>query len=465
MILIKKKFIEKFLKFITENDLIKENDKIIVAVSGGTDSIALLLLLLSIKDKYNLSLISAHLNHSLRGKEADNDEKFVKEISLKFDIPFTSKKINIKKLKPNKYSIEEFARKKRYEFLEEIRKKYKFNKIATAHHQDDSIENFFLNILNGSGINGLTGIPVRRDKIIRPLLKFKKEELEEILNDLKINYRIDKSNFDTKIPRNWIRHKLIPFIEKNYKPIKKNILNLIDIAYYENEFFENYISKFTTNLKNNYSGFFIEKKILEITEIAIIRRILYKIMENIIQKEKVNFNLINFFSTKIINKIYKARFNNILMWQYKNFVYFSDKNKINKYYYKINITDKKEILLKELNLKVTFTISNKYPLSFKKNIIYVKLSKKIKEIKIRSKQSGDKILLLNTTYKKNIKKLFIDLKIPEILRDLIPLIEIEDEIVGIYLYFSPLFLTNKISHPYYITKGDKFLEISFTPNK
>lgn len=194
----------------------------ILAFSGGPDSMYLLHFLLKKGEKPVL----AHLNHGLRGKESDLDEKFCKKIAKKHGLPFESEKISIKAP-----GIEEKARNARYKFLEKIRRKYKAKKIYTAHHLNDNLETVLLNFIRGTGLNGLTGI--KSDKIERPLLQIPKSEILSFLKKNKIPYRKDSSNLDTKFSRNFIRHEIIPKLKKLNPNLEKifqtNLENLLTI--------------------------------------------------------------------------------------------------------------------------------------------------------------------------------------------------------------------------------------------
>ena len=169
---------EKVLLFIAEKKLISQNDKIVVGLSGGADSVFLLSFLNKFKKKFNLSLIAVHLNHKIRGKEADDDESFCIKFCEELNIPLFLKKKNIKAYaKKKKLSLEEAGRDIRYKLFSEVAVKEKCTKIATAHHQSDNTETVLLNLIKGSGLNGAAGIPERRGNIIRPLLTLTKDEI------------------------------------------------------------------------------------------------------------------------------------------------------------------------------------------------------------------------------------------------------------------------------------------------
>lgn len=237
----------KITKTIQKYSLIQKNDRVVVAVSGGPDSVALLLLLNELKQEYNLQLYIAHLNHQFRGKEAEADAWFVQSLAKQLKIPYLSKSVNIPELaKKNKKSPEEMAREIRYAFLQDIAKKKQANIIALGHNADDQVETILMWMLRGSGIEGLTGMEIARKSevsstkyqvprrgvckcksevyIIRPLLETSRKEILEYLKEKKQKYRVDKTNLKSIYLRNRIRNQLIPQLEKEYNPNLKETL-------------------------------------------------------------------------------------------------------------------------------------------------------------------------------------------------------------------------------------------------
>jgi tRNA(Ile)-lysidine synthase len=219
-------FIKRFKKTIAHYDLLQKGDKVLVAVSGGPDSVALLYALLDIRDEFNLDLCVAHLNHKLRGRESDEDQKFVKNLAHRLNLKFFSKSIDVKKeAKKKKSSLEEGARLVRYRYLENLADKIKADKIAIGHQADDQAETFLMRLLRGAGGTGLSGIPPKRGRIIRPLIEIKREEIEKFLKEKRQSYRIDSSNLLPNYFRNKIRLSLLPQIKKSFSPKIVDILN------------------------------------------------------------------------------------------------------------------------------------------------------------------------------------------------------------------------------------------------
>jgi tRNA(Ile)-lysidine synthase len=219
-------FLEKVKQTIARYELLGKGDRVLVAVSGGPDSVALLYALLEIKDEFDLDLCVAHLNHKLRGRESDEDEKLVKNLAQKLDLKFFSKSIDVKKeARKMKLSLEEAARLVRYRYLENLADRIKADKIAMGHQADDQAETFLMRLLRGAGGLGLSGIPPKRGRIIRPLIEIKREEIEKFLKEKRQSYRIDSSNLLPNYFRNKIRLLLLPLIKKKFNPKIVEVLN------------------------------------------------------------------------------------------------------------------------------------------------------------------------------------------------------------------------------------------------
>ncbi len=215
-----KNLIKKIQNSIFENSLFRRNAKIILAVSGGPDSVCLLDVFLKLQKKYDLQLIIAHVNYNLRGKDSDLDEKFVRDLAEKYNLKVEILKPEIK-LKNN---LEEKLRDIRYDFFEKIRQENNFDLIAVAHNLDDQAETVLMRLIRGSGLAGLAAMQFKNNLIIRPLLNITRQEILEYLKTNKLKYRIDKTNLQSIFLRNRIRNKLIPYIEKNFNPRIKQVL-------------------------------------------------------------------------------------------------------------------------------------------------------------------------------------------------------------------------------------------------
>ena len=320
---------EEVLKTIKTYNLIEKNDKIVIGVSGGPDSICLLHLLYSLQEKLKFEIVVAHINHQIR-EVADSETEYVKDFCEKIGIECFVKKENILELaKKQKKGTEEVGRQVRYDFFEEVAQKTEANKIATAHNANDRAETVILNILRGSGISGLKGIEAMRDnKYIRPLILTNREKIEKYCEENNLNPRIDESNLESIYSRNKVRNIVIPYIKKEFNQnIIQTINRLSDVATDENE----YLQKLTKEKYNDISS--IENGTIVLTlkkfnqlELVIKRRlILYTINEAIHTTnciEKVNIDdIIKLCQNNIGNK-YLSPIKLIKIYVKKGKIYF-----------------------------------------------------------------------------------------------------------------------------------------------
>src|SRR5262245_7897354 len=211
-------------KTIEKHDMLARSDCVLVAVSGGPDSVALLHVLYDLREELGLHLEVAHLQHGIRGVEAQEDARFVAELAAKLGLPFHLKEIDLPRIRSaaGKGNLEALARAERYRFFAAVARERKLGKIATAHTQDDQAETVLMWLLRGSGLKGLGGMPLvhpldgtdieaaSRLMVVRPLLYFSRAEIEAYLNENNLTFRLDRSNQDISFLRNWIRLKLIP---------------------------------------------------------------------------------------------------------------------------------------------------------------------------------------------------------------------------------------------------------------
>ena len=238
-------FLQRAESEIQNRNLLSRGQKILVAVSGGADSLVLLYVLNSLAQKNRWQISVAHFNHQLRGRASDADEKLVHRTARKLSLPFYVAGADVKKFAAqSKISVEMAARKLRHEFLAHVAREQKNSVVALAHHADDQVELFFLRVLRGAGGEGLAGMKWQSSSpanwkitLVRPLLGFTKAEILEFANTEKIRFRDDATNFTSDFLRNRIRNELLPLLRKNYQPgIAKTVLRLMEITGAESEF-------------------------------------------------------------------------------------------------------------------------------------------------------------------------------------------------------------------------------------
>ena len=239
---------EKILNTIKKYNLISPNDTVLVAVSGGPDSMCLIDNLLALKDILKIKEIAVvHLNHMIR-QEAKSETEYVQEYCKKNEIRCFVKYLDVVKIaEEEKIGTEEAGRKERYKFFDQVAQEINANKIAIAHNLNDNAETVLMHLLRGSGITGLCGIkPDREGKYIRPIIKCERAEIEQYCKDQKLDEKYDKTNLDNKYTRNRIRNELIPYIKKEFNPnIVETLDRLSDLITDE----EQYMDKITIDLK------------------------------------------------------------------------------------------------------------------------------------------------------------------------------------------------------------------------
>ena len=298
---------QKVKASLKKNRLITKNETLIVALSGGPDSVALLYLLNSFRKEFRLKIAAAHLNHMLRREESKKDMLFCQTLSAKLNIPFFSASIDIKKLN-NNASIEETARKARQDFLFKVADNIKAVKIAMGHTKDDQAETVLMRLLRGSGLYGLSAIlpkrKIRRYTLIRPLLEIPKKEILSYLKKRKASYRLDRTNKKDIYFRNRIRRNLIPELKKYNKNITDILANTaqtvaLDYEYIKSEAERN-LKKIGTNSK-----FRISLKIDKILKLhPALRRMILRLA---IQKITGNLRRLSFKHTRELDDLIDAR--------------------------------------------------------------------------------------------------------------------------------------------------------------
>lgn len=224
MTLTDSELISRVERTIRRQRLFRPGDTLVVALSGGADSVFLLGLLSRLPD-YNLHLIAAHLNHALRGADSDADEEFCRELAARYTIPYESRRVDVSKMAADfRLNLEDAGRRARIEFLDEVRSRYGAAAVTLAHHADDQAETVLMRLLRGSGTTGLSGMAYRnRRGYLRPLLDISRADIERYLIARGLGWREDASNSDTAYLRNRIRHRLLPLLEE-YNPAVRSSL-------------------------------------------------------------------------------------------------------------------------------------------------------------------------------------------------------------------------------------------------
>ncbi|MCG8615888.1 MAG: tRNA lysidine(34) synthetase TilS, partial [Desulfobacterales bacterium] len=251
------KFINRVRQTLRTHAMIPPGNRILVGLSGGPDSVALVRVLMALAGEFNLSIVLAHLNHNLRGKESLRDERFVRDFAETHSLPLTVDTLDIKAAaKAERLSLEEAGRNARYAFFKRTAVSEGCHRIALGHNKDDHVEQVLMNLIRGAGVQGLRGIaPVREDVIIRPFITLSKTDILSYLEDICQNYIVDSSNRDTVFLRNRVRHNLIPMLEEEFNPnIRSGLDRLSRILSIEDDYMDARAEELYNRLQNDGTG-------------------------------------------------------------------------------------------------------------------------------------------------------------------------------------------------------------------
>lgn len=253
--------LSRFLQYIKKEKLIAPKQKTLLAVSGGVDSVVMC----NLFHQANLPFAIAHCNFKLRNTESNQDEKFVKSLATRYNVPFHSISFKTNEYaKKNKLSIQMAARELRYRWFEKVCQQYNYNALATAHHQDDSIETFFINLIRGTGVAGLHGITAKQEGIIRPLLFATKQDILNYSTTNALHHHEDSSNSSDKYLRNKIRHHLIPLLKEINPQFEKTASHTIQRLSEVESVYKNEIeSKRKQLVKSSENGYMISISALQ----------------------------------------------------------------------------------------------------------------------------------------------------------------------------------------------------------
>lgn len=381
----------KVLKTVKKYNMLSKGDRVLIGVSGGADSIALLEFFVSVKEKYDLDICVAHIEHGIRGEDSVNDAEFVENYCKKLGVNFYLKTIDAPNLaKKAKMGVEEYSRMARYDFFNTI----ECDKIATAHNLTDNIETLLFRLARGTGLKGACSIPAVRGKIIRPFIEVSSGEIRKWCNDNNIPYRVDCTNSDSAYSRNLIRLEILPLFEKLNANYQDNIENFISDVNEDYAFIDDYVkSIYPKIVKNNE----IDLPKLNELDLSVKKRILIMFFD------ENGYSLNRIHLQSVIDITLKSGKSQIK----ENIFAISAKGKIR--IAKFNDLNKKdEFVTKILNID-----------EFKdKNIdFYCDCDKIVGNIIIRAKQPGDRIKPAGRNVSKTLKKLFNESAYPIEKRD------------------------------------------------
>ncbi|MDX8367643.1 tRNA lysidine(34) synthetase TilS [Cytobacillus sp. IB215665] len=425
--------INKLNDFIKRHELITENSTIIVGVSGGPDSLALLHLLIGLKRSFGLKLIVAHVDHMFRGKQSENEMRFVEQHCSSLGIICEATQINVSDYKQKKkISTQVAARECRYRFFSSMMKKYEAQYLALGHHGDDQIETVLMKLVRGSTGLGYAGIPVKRPfsigHIIRPLLSLSREEIEHYCQSIGLEPRRDPSNDKDDYTRNRIRHRVLPYLKRENERVHERVQQFSEMMIED----QNYLKELTENelnkvMKKKDNTIIISRESYLKLPIPLQRRGIQLILKYLYQEVPPSLSSIH------INDFLAALNNNHpsgtlhypmglkVVKSYDDIIFTYDERAIKEYNYVHEVPSQIELpngdlIFSEIIKQLPNGVNGNHSIVLDKNSVELPLV-------IRTRKPGDKMTLKGTDGTKKIKDIFIDQKIPLYERDEWPVVE------------------------------------------
>lgn len=462
--------LEAFLRTVKRYNLIKKGDSLLVAVSGGPDSIGLFDLLYQIRVDWHLDLHIIHVNHCLRGEASDKDQLFAEKFAKDLKMPISVKRVAVADYaRDRQLSIEEAARECRLQFFKEESDRLGIRKVVLGHHKDDQAETVLFRILRGTGLKGLGAMKPMSDwqglTLIRPLIEFEKNQILEYVKERKLAYCTDESNQETRFMRNRIRHRLLPDLERYYNPKIKNALaNLAETVTLDFAYLDEIIQKnYPKVIRKRKEGLLIlkKKKFLQQPE-ALRFRILQKAVKEIDPESELDYFHWDEFRRALEQdlrsfKIHVANELSLAIERNEIILKKQSEEEVPNFEFTLRLGDK--IRVKELGLEFTAEAFEQrvYKVDRKDRTCGIfDLERLAFPVTVRNRREGDVFQPLGLHYTKKLKDFFISRKIPSYEKSNIPLFVSRGEIFWVYgVEISDRF---KVSH-----RTRRFLRISSRP--
>ncbi len=433
--------VDKVSDLVNKTRLIDRGGRILVGVSGGPDSMCLLHLLLKFEKSHGIRVFVAHLNHGFR-EEAAGEASFVQEICRDWKVPFYGARINVPLYK-KRYGLssQEAARLARYRFYEVAAAYFNVYKVALGHHRDDQVETVLLNILYGSGLDGLGGMKAARRwrnlYVIRPLLEVSRDEIELYCEKESVPYITDRSNLESLYRRNKIRRELLPYLEKEFNPrIKDSLSRLTNLLSADRDFMESVTIKYFKALARISKGrVYLETDAFKRLPLSLKRRIVRKSYRISVKSCQ---NLGTQHVERLINLGVSGKTGKEVPLPGGGMAYKTSRGLVVKKYLRSAITT---VPLKVpgrtyvpgagVTIKAKVEDPGELPWPPGEKVAYLDYHKLSFPLFVRSRQAGDRFVPLGLKKRKKLKDFFIDQKIPRRERDLCPLVVSGDNIAWV----------------------------------
>lgn len=456
--------LDKVKKTIEQYKLIEKGDKVIVAISGGPDSVCMLHLLWELREEYEIELFGAHLNHNFRGIEAQMDAQYVSNLCEKLNVICFIKSVDVPQYSEDHgLSPEEAGRILRYEFFEEVAQRVGATRVAVAHNENDQAETVLMRLLRGTGLQGLTAIHIKRENIIRPLLNIDRKSIEEYCENHNLSPRIDKTNLESIYYRNKIRLELIPYLEENYNPnIIGNLVKTAEVLKDDFDFIEEKAKETYNYLVSSRGEHKLELPIegFQTLHNALQARVIRLAAEQLLGRQEILeykhvHQVLELIERGQTGKKIDLPMGLVAKISYTNICFTTKDEEDRDFHYELPIEGR--LNLEEVGGTFTTRVINRDDIKEISRDKYYKCfdyDQVQNTLNVRNRQDGDRFYPLGLTGSKKLKDFFIDYKIDREERDRIPLVCDGDEIMWVVGY--------RISEKYKITdKTNRILEVIF----
>ncbi|MDI6600279.1 MAG: tRNA lysidine(34) synthetase TilS [Thermoanaerobacteraceae bacterium] len=430
---------DKVIATVKKYNMLNKGDGVVVGVSGGPDSLCLLYVLYNLRETFDLNLYVAHVNHGIRGNEADEDARFVEKTASILGLPFFILVVNVPEIVKNTgLSSELVGRNIRYEFFNEIALKEGARRIAVAHNKNDLAETFLLHLIRGSGPTGLVGIRPVNGRIIRPLIEVSRREIEEYLKANNIEPRIDATNYEEIYDRNRVRLKILPYMEELNPGVVDSIARTAALLREDEDFFEDIVLKLSGDCISSEDGrVSVEMQSLLRMQPSVRNRVIRHAVK-LAKGDYLNIELKNI--EDVVELASKGQTGSrinlpdglVVEVSYGRIIFRNNEaEKVGIFYYEIEPGH--EVLIPEVGATVMTELLVRDEIEFEHNRLtaYIDFDKVKNGLAVRNRRPGDRIAPLGMSGTKKLKELFIDEKIPREKRDSIPIIVDGDEVVWV----------------------------------